>query len=380
LLSLIPAMNYSGLGALICRSMFRLNDITLVQFRNYVQQSFHFSERVIGICGQNGTGKTNLLDAIYYLSFSKSYFSRPDAQNVHHGSAGLRIQGQYSLEEKKMTVTAIVRETGKKELQLDGEPYKKFSDHIGTIPVVMIAPDDIELISGPGEERRKFLDTLISQLDHAYLQQLINYQKILQQRNSLLKQAGESGHIDETLLSILNDQLSDSGSFLYETRKTFLASLLPLAFTIYERIAGKSDELSLAYFSPLATNHFKDLLQNNRAKDFALQRTSSGIHRDDIVLSMGNELFKSEASQGQRKSLLFALKLAEWQILKEKKGFTPILLLDDVFEKLDDTRMSQLLQWVCSESDGQVFITDTHPERLKQQLTGTKAAFQMITL
>jgi DNA replication and repair protein RecF len=373
-------MNYSGLGALICRSMFRLNDISLVQFRNYVQQSFHFSERVIGICGQNGTGKTNLLDAIYYLSFSKSYFSRPDAQNVHHGSAGLRIQGQYSLEEKKMTVTAIVRETGKKELQLDGEPYKKFSDHIGTIPVVMIAPDDIELISGPGEERRKFLDTLISQLDHAYLQQLINYQKILQQRNSLLKQAGESGHIDETLLSILNDQLSDSGSFLYETRKTFLASLLPLALTIYERIAGKSDELSLSYFSPLASSQFKDLLQNNRAKDFALQRTSSGIHRDDIVLSMGNELFKSEASQGQRKSLLFALKLAEWQILKEKKGFTPILLLDDVFEKLDDTRMSQLLQWVCTESDGQVFITDTHPERLKQQLTGTKAAFQMITL
>lgn len=380
MLSLIPAMNNSGLGALICRLMFRLSEMTLVQFRNYLQQSFHFKERIVGICGQNGTGKTNLLDAIYYLSFSRSYFTRPDAQNVHHGSSGLRIQGHYIREEKTMSVTAIVRETGKKELQLDGEPYKKFSDHIGKMPVVMIAPDDVELISGPGEERRKFLDTLLSQLDHSYLQQLINYQKILQQRNSLLKQAAESGHVDETLLSILNDQLCDSGNFLYHARKDFLTSLLPLAFTIYERIAGKSDSLSLAYYSPLSSNDFKELLQINRAKDLALQRTSSGIHRDDIILSMGDQLFKSEASQGQRKSLLFALKLAEWQILKEKKGFTPILLLDDVFEKLDDARMSQLLQWVCTESDGQVFITDTHPERLKQQLTGTKVPFQMITL
>lgn len=380
MLSLIPAMNYSGPGALICRCMFRLNEITLVQFRNYFQQTFQFQERIVGICGQNGTGKTNLLDAVYYLSFSRSYFSRPDAQNMHHGSAGLRIQGHYVLEEKNTTVTAIVRETGKKELQCDGEAYKKFSDHIGKMPVVMIAPDDVELISGPGEERRKFLDTLLSQLDHTYLQQLINYQKILQQRNSLLKQAAEQGTVDETLLSILNDQLSETGSFIFETRKDFLLSFLPLAYSIYERIAGKSDGLSLQYHSPLSTASFKELLQLNRAKDLALQRTSSGVHRDDIILLMGDQLFKSEASQGQRKSLLFALKLAEWQILKEKKGFTPILLLDDVFEKLDDTRMAQLLQWVCTESDGQVFITDTHPERLNQQLSGTGITFQMLVL
>lgn len=360
--------------------MFHLNEIALVQFRNYLQATFRFDERIVGISGQNGTGKTNLLDAIYYLSFSRSYFARPDAQNVHHGSTGLRIQGQYSLEEKKISVTAIVRETGKKELQLDGEVYKKFSDHIGKMPVVMIAPDDVELISGPGEERRKFLDTLLSQLDHSYLQQLINYQKILQQRNSLLKQAVEQGTVDETLLSILNDQLSESGTYIYETRKEFLITFLPLAFTIYERIAGKSDGLSLEYFSPLLSSGFKDILLMNRTKDMVLQRTSSGIHRDDILLSMGDQLFKSEASQGQRKSLLFALKLAEWQILKDKKGFTPILLLDDVFEKLDDTRMSQLLQWVCKESDGQVFITDTHPERLRLQLTGTKVTFQMVVL
>lgn len=373
-------MNYSGMGALICRFMFRLRQLILVQFRNYLERTFTFKERIVGICGSNGTGKTNLLDAIYYLSFSRSYFSRPDTQNVHHGSMGLRIHGDYSVLDQDQSVTAILRETGKKELQMNGEAYKKFSDHIGQLPVVMIAPDDVELISGASEERRKFIDTLLSQINHTYLQQLIDYTKILQQRNSLLKQAGETGTLDETLFAILNDQLSETGTRIFKTRKEFLHQFLPLAFTIYQRIAGKTDNIALSYQSPLLEADFPTLLTRNRAKDLVLQRTSAGIHRDDIVLQMGDQLFKSEASQGQRKSLLFALKLAEWQVLKEQKGFTPILLLDDVFEKLDDARMSQLLHWVCTESDGQVFITDTHPDRLKQQLDGIGAGFQMIQL
>ena len=360
--------------------MFRLNQLSLLQFRNYPGQTFDFGERIVGICGPNGTGKTNLLDAIYYLSFSRSYFSRPDLQNVQHGSLGMRLHGQYTVEAIDKTVTLIVRETGKKELQLDGEPYKKFSDHIGKLPVVMIAPDDVELISGPGEERRKFLDTVISQIDPHYLQQLIDYNKILQQRNSLLKQVAETGLHDETLFTILNDQLSKSGTAIFETRKNFLQNFLPLAYSIYERIARSNDGINLSYQSPLLQTDFPTLLQQNRLKDLALQRTGSGIHRDDIILQMGEQLFKNEASQGQRKSLLFALKLTEWQILKEQKGFTPILLLDDVFEKLDDHRMSQLLHWVCAESDGQVFITDTHPERLKQQLESIGMGFQMISL
>lgn len=360
--------------------MFRLHQLSMVQFRNYKGQSFDFGERIVGICGSNGVGKTNLLDAIYYLSFSKSYFARTDAQNVHHGSLGMRLQGQYIVEGQHKNVTLIVRETGKKELQLDEDPYRKFSDHIGKLPVVMIAPDDVELISGRGEERRKFLDTVLSQLDPHYLQQLIDYNKILQQRNSLLKQAADSGAIDDMLFHILNEQLCTTGTVIFNTRKIFLQSFLPLAFSIYERIARSNDGIYLSYQSPLLHTNFPALLQQNRAKDLALQRTSAGIHRDDIVLQMGEQLFKSEASQGQKKSLLFALKLAEWQVLKEQKGFTPILLLDDVFEKLDDARMSQLLHWVCAESDGQVFITDTHPERLKQQLDGIGTAFQMIQL
>ncbi|WP_342775757.1 DNA replication/repair protein RecF [Sediminibacterium goheungense] len=373
-------MNNSETGVLICRLMFRLQQLSMVQFRNYEGRSFGFSERIVGICGPNGTGKTNLLDAIYYLSFSKSYFNRTDSQSVHHGSMGMRLNGLYQMNNAEKTVTLIVRETGKKELQLDAEPYKKFSDHIGSFPIVMIAPDDVELISGPGEERRKFLDTVLSQINPQYLQQLIDYNKILQQRNSLLKQSAESGMHDETLFAILNEQLCKTGTILFHTRQQFLQTFLPLAFSIYERIARSNDGIYLSYHSPLLKTDFPALLQQNRSKDFALQRTSSGIHRDDIVLQMGEQLFKNEASQGQRKSLLFALKLAEWQILKEQKGFTPILLLDDVFEKLDDSRMNQLLHWVCAESDGQVFITDTHPERLQQQLESIGTGFQMIEL
>lgn len=360
--------------------MFRLQQLSMVQFRNYEGRSFGFSERVVGICGPNGTGKTNLLDAIYYLSFSKSYFNRTDSQSVHHGSMGMRLHGNYLIDNTEKAVTLIVRETGKKELQLDTEPYKKFSDHIGKFPIVMIAPDDVELISGPGEERRKFLDTVLSQINPQYLQQLIDYNKILQQRNSLLKQTAETGMYDETLFAILNEQLCKTGTNLFHTRQQFLQNFLLLAFSIYERIASSNDGIYLSYHSPLLKTDFPTLLQQNRSKDFALQRTSSGIHRDDIILQIGEQLFKNEASQGQRKSLLFALKLAEWQILKEQKGFTPILLLDDVFEKLDDNRMNQLLHWVCAESDGQVFITDTHPERLRQQLESIGTRFQMIEL
>ncbi len=366
-------------SALIC-PVLRLESISLVQFRNYLQQSFSFQERVVGICGMNGTGKTNLLDAIYYLSFTRSYFSRPDTLNIHHGMAGMRLEGNYQLQSEPQLLTCIVRENNKKEISLNQEEYKKFSDHIGRIPCVMIAPDDISLITGGGEERRKFIDTILSQIDKTYLQHLIDYTKLLQQRNSLLKQSAESGKLDEALFQIITDQLCKKGDYLFAIRKEFLADFLPLTHEIYERIAGKNDALRLQYDSRLLQDSFEELLKINKQKDLVLQRTTVGIHRDDLSFYMGEAAFKTEASQGQRKSLLFALKLAEWQVLKDKKGFTPILLLDDVFEKLDEQRMFQLLHWVCTESDGQVFITDTHSQRLQTQLENTKTAFQLINL
>jgi DNA replication and repair protein RecF len=358
--------------------MFRLASISLFQFRNYREQTFRFSERIVGICGSNGTGKTNLLDAIYYLSFSKSYFSRPDSQNVSHGTVGTRLEGHYELNGESQTVTCVLRENNRKELSLNGEEYRKFSEHIGRLPVVMIAPDDVQLITGPGEERRKFLDTLLSQLDRNYLQHLIDYNKLLQQRNSLLKLRAETGQLDESLLQVLTTQLVENGNSIFRERKKFLSEFLPRAGEIYQRIAGKDDGLSLGYDSQLLHGEYDRLMGASRQKDFQLQRTNTGIHRDDIQLLMDMVPFKAEASQGQRKSLLFALKLAEWQVLQEKKGFTPILLLDDVFEKLDEGRMHQLLQWVCAESDGQVFITDTHEARVRQQLEGLGVGFEVI--
>lgn len=360
--------------------MLRLGSISLTQFRNYVQQRFDFPERIVGICGINGTGKTNLLDAVYYLSFSKSYFSRPDAQNVHHGLAGMRIEGHYELNNEPQHLVCILRETNRKEMVMNNEPYKKFSDHIGKIPCVMIAPDDVILITGSSAERRTFLDTLLSQFNKEYLLSLIDYNKLLQQRNTLLKQVADTGSMDEGLFEVMNMQLISKGNLIFNTRRTFLEGFLPLVSSIYQRIAGKDDGLRLSYDSQLLNAGFEELLRLSRQKDLALQRTTTGVHRDDLDFFMGDTAFKTEASQGQRKSLLFALKLAEWQVLKEKKGFTPILLLDDVFEKLDEQRMFQLLQWVCTESDGQVFITDTHEERLRKNLEKVNVPFQMIVL
>ena len=360
--------------------MLKLKQIFLVQFRNYIQQQFSFNEKVIGICGLNGSGKTNLLDAIYYLGFTKSYFTRSDGQNVHHGLAGMRLQGQFLLNDEPQEVVSVLRENNRKEFSLNGEEYKKFSEHIGRFPCVMIAPDDISLIIGGSEERRKFVDTILSQIDKNYLQHLIDYNKVLQQRNSLLKQAAEQGSMNEALWQVYNEHLAKNGTWIYEQRSEFMETFLLLVAQFYERIAGKNDLVSICYESDLQQGNMVDLLINARQKDTILQRTTIGIHKDDLLIKMGDTSFKNDASQGQRKSLLFALKLAEWQTLKTKKGFSPILLLDDVFEKLDEQRMHNLLKWVCTDDDGQVFITDTHRERLQQQLKAIEVGFQLIEL
>ncbi len=360
--------------------MLEVKNISLVQFRNYLQQRFEFSERVVGICGANGTGKTNLLDAIHYLSLTKSYFSRPDSQSVAHGQQGMRIEGIFEEGSEAYKLVCILRETNRKEFSLNEEPYKKLSEHIGKFPCVMIAPDDVELITGSSEERRKFIDAILCQLDKEYLLQLIDYNKILQQRNSYLKQSAETNAMDESLLEILDEQLSAKGQFIYQQRAAFMNNFLPLVIHHYQRIAGKDDEVELKYDSQLSGGEMKQLLKYSLQRDMITQRTNAGIHKDDLEIFMKHLLFKSLASQGQRKSLLFALKLAEWDTLKANKGFAPILLLDDIFEKLDEQRMHNLLHWVCAENEGQVFITDTHKERLIKQLQDIKVKFQIIEL
>ena len=379
--------------------MLRLHHISLLQFKNYSNRSYDFTERIIGICGKNGVGKTNLLDAIHYLCFTKSYFSRLDTINVQHGSAGFRLEGDFDLSDKPEKAICILRETGRKEFSVNDNPYDKFSQHIGHYPCVVIAPDDAALITGGSEERRKFLDSLLSQLDKDYLQHLITYTKTLQYRNSLLKNFAETGKRNTELLDIIDEQLIKPGEIIFNKRKEFLVSFLPIAKHLYNDIAqspsavnlssgvltkvgtmaGKED-VNLFYESELLLASFEELLKLNRNKDCIAQRTSSGIHRDDLDIQLGNQLFKNIASQGQRKSLLFALKLAEMEILKKEKGFAPLLLLDDVFEKLDEDRISNLLNKVCVENEGQVFITDTNEERLKQHLNTLSVEYQLIEL
>ena len=360
--------------------MLRLSTITLTQYKNYSFSSFHFTERVIGICGLNGRGKTNLLDAIYYLSFTKSYFSKSDSLNVQFETEGFRLEGMYERNSKDEKLVCIHRGPGKKELLLNEALYEKFSSHIGRFVCVMIAPDDVQLITGASEDRRRFVDTLLCQLDANYLQQLIIYTKVLQQRNSLLKRFAEQGKTDLQLLEVLDLQLVQPGNYIFSHRKEFTALLIPLVQKFYNQIANNQETVSLQYESQLNNSDFGALLNQLREKDLFLQRTNGGIHKDDILIQLNSQSFKNIASQGQRKSLLFALKLAEYESLKTNKGFAPILLLDDVFEKLDDKRMQNLLNWVCNENTGQVFITDTHRERLEEAFVKLNTAYQVIEL
>lgn len=360
--------------------MLQLQEINLVQFRNYATHHQVFNQQIVAICGLNGTGKTNLLDAIYYLGFSRSYFARTDSQNVQHGKQGMRLSGNFIKQEKEEEVTFILRENNKKELLVNQESYKKISDHIGKFPCVMIAPDDIALITGPSEERRRLTDSILSQTNRDYLTQLITYNKILQQRNSLLKQMADQPQMSNDLLEVYNEQLIHSGNYIHQQRKQFLAIFLPMVGENYATIAGKNENLQLAYESQLLSTSFKEILAENLVKDKALQRTSRGVHRDDIGIYLNDCPFKSEASQGQRKSLLFAIKLAEWEYLKMSIRISPILLLDDVFEKLDENRMAHLLDQVCSNHFGQVFITDTHADRIKAKLDQTGSPYQLILL
>jgi DNA replication and repair protein RecF len=274
----------------------------------------------------------------------------------------------------------VLRETGRKELSINDQAYEKFSQHIGRYPCVIIAPDDAELITGDSKERRTFLDSLLSQLDPDYLQQLIVYKKVTEQRNSLLKLFAETGTKDLSLLDVLDEQLVKPGGVIFNKRKEFLVSFLPIAKHLYQEIAQQPEDISLFYESDLLHASFAELLKASRQKDCLAQRSTVGVHKDDLEINFGKQLFKNIASQGQRKSLLFALKLAEMEVIRKEKHFAPLLLLDDVFEKLDEERISNLLRKVCMENEGQVFITDTNEERLTDHLEALSVNYQVIKL
>ena len=356
--------------------MLQVELLKLVQFRNYSQQNWVFKNRIQAVCGKNGTGKTNLLDALYYLGLTKSYTPKNDAQNIQQGQQGMRIEGQFIINNQPYKVEVIIRESGKKELIVNEEPIKKITNYIGLLPFVMVTPDDTSIITQSSELRRKYIDALLSQTSPTYLQHLIQYNKLLLQRNSLLKQTWPN-QPNRDLLDIIDDQLSRHGDEIYSSRNKSIPLLIEKILYYYQFIAQANDKLNIQYESSLHQKKMLETLQVNYHKDLSAQRTTEGIHRDDLVLRMGEEPCKIMASQGQRKSLLFAMKMAEWDIIKQHKNYPPILLLDDVFEKLDIDRLHQLLSWVAFECGAQVFITDTDVERVENLFNKIGANFQM---
>jgi DNA replication and repair protein RecF len=360
--------------------MLSLRNITLTQYKNYLQESFSFDKPIIGVYGNNGVGKTNLLDAIYYLSFTRSYFFKSDLQNVHHGKSGFRIEGNFETEETDQNVVCIFRETGKKEVLLNDEIYLRLSLHIGKFPCVIITPDDARIITEGSDERRRYTDALLCQMDPLYLQNLIEYNRLLQQRNQLLRSLAERISTERSLLDVYDAQLQRPGTYIFVKRQLFFQEILPSIESIYKYISGTDDGLQLNYQSDMLAGPYAELLFTTREKDLILQRTHAGIHRDDIEIRLMNQPFKNIASQGQRKSLLFAMKLAEYELLKKTKGFAPIILLDDVFEKLDAQRMHQLLERVCAPGNGQLFITDTHENRMREHLNKLSVDYSLIGL
>lgn len=324
-------------------------------------------------------GKTNLLDAIYYLCFARSYFHNLETLNVLHGHEGFRIEGRLVKSHKQERVLCTYRK-GKKEVAINGDAYARLSRHLGIFPAVIITPDDAVLVNGGSEQRRKYIDTLLTQIDMKYLDDLIAYQKILIQRNSLLKNT-RPGHVpDGELLEVFDARLAFYGQQIYEKRQDFLPAIVDKIIHYYHRIALREEVISLTYQSTLETSSMEELLIRNRSRDIYLQRTSDGIHRDDILFLLNGHPFKQTASQGQRKNFLFALKLAQYDILRAFKGFPPLLLLDDLFEKLDHERISHLISLISQPGFGQVFITDTEEGRLHNTFAGGLDELQMIRL
>jgi DNA replication and repair protein RecF len=340
-----------------------LQKLKLINFKNYEDADISFSEEMNVFTGRNGSGKTNLLDAIYYLSITKSAFTNNDAHNIRKGSDFFRIEGWFHKNEKTVLVETAFGTQHKKILKCDKATYEKVKDHIGQFPVILITPYDTDVIREGSEERRKFFDSVFSQLDNDYLTELIRYNHILKQRNSLLKQFFEQNFTDELLISAYNRQLLDSGKKIFDLRSNFVKILLPVFHTYFERLTGKKEKIYFDYESQLRSNNFESEFISNLRYDIAAQRTSRGIHKDDYNFLINDMPLKTFGSQGQQKSYVIALKLAQYDLIKTVRGEKPILLLDDIFDKLDDDRMTKLMEIVTDQNFGQLFITDARVER-----------------
>ncbi len=343
----------------------KLDQLLINQYKNNKESLLEFSQKVNIFVGDNGAGKTNILDAIYYLSFCKSPFNTLDNSNILHGESHFMIRGEYSNHEKGNDKVLIsFSKEDRKKIKRNDKEYDRIADHIGEFPLVIISPMDSSLIIGGSDERRKYIDGVISQFDRQYLNTLLSYNKVIQQRNALLKGMVANRSNDFSYLEILDSQLAEYGNIIHTKRTDFLNDFIPIIKHYYKFISNEKEEASITYNSQLTDNDFEKLLNQNHKKDLMLRHTSIGIHRDDLIFKLDKYPIKKVGSQGQQKSFLLALKIAQFEYTLNKKGYKPMLLLDDIFDKLDYKRVKQLMKLVSRNEFGQIFITDTNKQRV----------------
>ena len=357
-----------------------LKKISLFNYKNFFEISFDFNAKINCFVGKNGVGKTNVLDAIYHLANGKSYFNPLASQNIKHNEEFYVIDGEFEKLDRQEQIICSLKRNHKKILKRNGKVYEKFSDHIGLIPIVIISPSDSNLIVEGSETRRKFMDNVISHLNSSYLKNLIKYQKIIIQRNALLKYFAINRVFETDTLSIYNEQLEILGTEIYEVRTQFISDFSPIFNQHYANISSSAEQVMLRYESSLQHKNLLTHLNDTINKDRILQYTTVGIHKDDLQFEIDHYSIKKFGSQGQQKTFLIALKLAQFEFLKQKSGVKPILLFDDIFDKLDENRVQKIISMVNDDTFGQIFMTDTHPERTENIVKQTHQSYNMYLL
>ena len=357
-----------------------LKQLNLINYKNISQKDFTFDSKINCFVGKNGVGKTNILDAIYHLAYTKSYFNPLAIQNIKHDEDFFLLDAVFDKENRDEKIACSLKKGQKKVVKRNNKVYEKLSEHIGFIPLVIISPSDNDLISEGSETRRRFIDSVISTQDNLYLNELIQYQKLVSQRNALLKYFALNQTFDKDNLAIYDEQIVPLGNIIFEKRQQFLAQFIPIFKKYYAEISNEAESVDLVYQSQLLEKSFESLLTENLSKDRAIQYTSSGIHKDDLSFEIEGYPVKKFGSQGQQKSFLIALKLAQFEFLKQKSGSAPILLFDDIFDKLDASRVEKIVTMVNNDVFGQIFISDTHEERTEAIVKQTHQSYKIFNL
>ena len=357
-----------------------LSSLSLINFKNYQQAEFRFDAGVNCLVGKNGSGKTNILDAVHYLSMCKSYLNPIDRQNIHFGEHFFVIQGSWEEEGSEQEVYCGVKAGHKKIIKRNKVEYERLADHIGLFPTVIISPYDRDLIAEGSEVRRKWMDGIISQFDRGYLDLLIRYGKILDQRNALLKHFYDNGFFERESLAVWDEQLVPAGEEIFQKRKAFVADFLPVFNEYYAFIGEEEEAAEIEYKSQLNDSSFASLIAQNKRKDAQSQYTTGGIHKDDLVFTIRQNPIKKFGSQGQQKSFIIALRLAQFDWLTKRLNKKPVLMLDDIFDKLDSGRVEKLVSLVSQNVFGQVLITDTDIERIRQLFLSVDVAYKLFEI